>query len=152
MKLNYFKAAEQDIESLHTLKKALEHLYSKKVRLLQNIEQPGEIKSVDLSKPYIDSHYVNDTLNEVLGFAEVIQEINSTEEEIRHIETLLSELTDEQQKVLTMFYIDHLSAERIAEAINVESDKTVYNIRNKALMQYAVLSYGAKAIQATSSR
>ncbi len=151
MKLNYFKAAEQDIMSLPVLRKSLVFLDRKRQRLI-NKGAPSEIGAIDHTKPYSSSSFVNDALNEILGLSEISQEITDTEEEIQHIEAVLAELLDEQRKVLTMFYINNLPAERIAEAIFVESDKTVYNIRNKALMQYAVLSYGARAKTADGKR
>lgn len=151
MRLNYFKAAEQDISSLPTLQKSIAFLEKKRQRLVDS-GKPSEPGAIDYSKPYTDSHFVNDTLNELLSVAECSAEIEETKEEIQHIEAILGELQEEHRKVLTMFYIDKMPADKIAEKIYVESDKTVYNIRNKALAQYALLSYGARAKAADYKR
>ncbi len=151
MRLNYFKAAEQDIASLPTLKRSIEFLEKKRQHLVDS-GKPSEPGAIDYSKPYTDSHFVNDTLNELLSVAECTAEIKETKAEIQHIESILSELQKEHRKVLTMFYINKLPADKIAEAIYVESDKTVYNIRNKALAQYALLSYGVRAKTADNRR
>lgn len=142
MNLNYIKAAEQDIRSLRILKKSLEILNRKRKQLIDS-GKPADIKAIDCSKPYTDTHYANDTLNDLLCVCEVNTEIMATEKEIEHIESILAELEKEQYIVLTLFYINNLSALDIAEKIGVESEKTVYNIRNKALMKYCLLSYGA---------
>lgn len=144
MKIDYFRAAEQEIASLPLLKCSLPILKNRLERLKAS-GSPQEPAGVDFSKPYTDSHHVNDTLGELFAIVETQNEIHATEEKIREIEEILEAVPDEQRNVLKLFYIDKLPASKIAERIFVESEKTVYNIRNKGIATYSVLCYGALA-------
>lgn len=144
MNINYFKAAEADVASLPKLKRALQLLTKKRIRIIEE-GSPTDPSAIDYSKPYTDTHFVNDTLNDLLELAEMNRAIEKTERKIAEIEEILSELTKEQREVLTLFYIECFSADRIAEKIFVESEKTVYNIRNRAIAEYALLAYGVPA-------
>lgn len=144
MQLDYFKAAETTISSLPELKRSIP-LLEKRLARLTEAGMPREPSGVDFSKSYVDSHHVNDTLSELLAVAETQREINATRSEISEIEKALSEIPEEQRRVVTLFYIDKLSASEIAERIFVESEKTVYKIRNKGVANFAVLYYGALA-------
>ena len=144
MNLDYFRAAEREISNLPMLKRSVPIL-KKRLDRLMLAGAPKEPSGVDFSKPYVDSHHVNDTLEELCSIAETQRQINTTVDKINEIEEILAALPEEQKKVLTLFYIDKLSAEKIAERIFVESEKTVYNIRNKGIANYSILSYGALA-------
>ena len=142
MRINYFKAAEEEIASLPKLKKSIKILERKKKRIAEN-GTPTDPAGVDYTKPYINSTCVNETLNEILEISEITTAIEKTKQEIDEIEYILGELKSEQKMVLEMFYIDGMPAEEIAKKIFVESAKTVYNIRNRAISEYVILSYGA---------
>ena len=144
MNIDYFRAAEREISSLPLLQKSLPILQRRLDRLIA-AGAPKEPAGVDFSKPYVDSHHVNDTLGELCAIAETQAEINATKDKIREIEGILEEVPEEQRTVLRLFYINKLSAEKIAERIFVESEKTVYNIRNKGIATYSILCYGALA-------
>lgn len=144
MNIDYFKAAEREISSLPLLKKSLPILQSRLERLIAS-GAPREPAGIDLSKPYVDSNTVNDTLGELCAIAETQAEIRATKDKIQEIEEILEAIPEEQRTVLKLFYIDKLTAEKIAKRIFVESEKTVYNIRNKGIANYSVLYYGAMA-------
>lgn len=144
MSIDYFKASEAILSSLPKLKKSVGILECRLECLIQK-GAPKNPGSMDFGKPYVSSHDVNDTLGDLLAIQEVQSEIASTKAEIRVIQSALKELPEEQKKVVTLFYMDGLSAERIAERIYVESEKTVYNIRNKGVANFALLYYGASA-------
>lgn len=144
MKLDYFKAAETAIASLPDLKRSIP-LLEKRLARLTEAGMPREPSGVDFTKSYVDSHHVNDTLSELLAITETQREISTTKAEIAEIEKVLSELPEDQRRVVTLFYIDKLSAAVIAERIFVESEKTVYKLRNKGVANFAVLYYGALA-------
>jgi len=144
MNLDYFKAAERDISSLPLLKKSIGIMKSRQERLIAR-GAPREPAGIDFDKPYSDSRSVNDTLGELLALAEIGREIRDTEEEIAEIEAVLADIPKELKTVIEYFYIRGMSAEKIAEKIFVESEKTVYNLRNKGVAMFAVLYYGASA-------
>jgi len=70
MWINYFKAAEDELRSLPKLKKSIEILKRKKERIAES-GAPSEPVGVDYTKPYVNSAYVNDTLNEILEMQEI---------------------------------------------------------------------------------
>lgn len=144
MNIDYFKAAEREISSLPLLKRSLPILQKRLDRLIA-AGAPKEPGSLDFSKSYVDSHHVNESLGELCAIAETQAEINATKEKIREIEGILEEIPKEQRIVLKLFYIEKLTAEKIAERIYVESEKTVYNIRNKGIATYSILCYGVLA-------
>ena len=100
---------------------------------------------IDYSKPYADITYVNNTLNDLLELSEVTRAIAATERHIKDIKLTLAELPEEYRQVLTLFYIDNLPAEKVAEKMFIEAAKTVYNLRNRAIAQYVLLEYGVYA-------
>lgn len=143
--MNYFKAAEQVLGSVPTLKRALENLRNREQRLIEQ-GKPREPGAIDYSKPFTDSHFVSDTLNELLEFSECSRNIAETERTLAEVEGIIEQLSDEHKKVVVLWYIEKRSKEAIAEALYVESPTTVYNLRNKAVAEFALLYYGASAL------
>ena len=142
MNLNYVKAAEQDIRSLPYLKKSIATLEKRRSFILAK-----GVKDEDpnLSDPYITEKKINEDLNEKLALAEISAEIISVKSEIEMIEETLKELPDEERKVLIMFFQQGLAANKIAEKIYRESEKTVYKIRNQGIYHYCLIYYGKKS-------
>lgn len=143
--MNYFKAAEQVLASVPTLKRALENLERREQRLIES-GAPREPGAIDYSKPFTDSHYVSDTLKELLELTECSKNIAATRAEIAYIEGIIEQLSAEHKKIVVMWYIEKRSKEQIAEALFVESNTTVYNLRNKAVAEFALLYYGSSAM------
>ncbi len=146
MKLNYFKAAEEEISSLNDLKRSLEVLRKRQNRIIAE-GAPHLPVAIDYSKSYTNAAYVNNTLNELLELSETERAISATERKIQEIELILDMLSEEQRKVLTMFYIEKQPAETIAEELSYEAVKSVYNIRNRAVAAYALIACGAYSQQ-----
>lgn len=143
--MNYFKAAEQVLETVPTLERALENLRRREQRLIDS-GKPRELGAIDYSKPFIDSHYANDTLNDLLEFAECNRNITTTKAKLDEINDIIDQLTDEHKKLIILWYIEKRSKENIMQALYIESLTTVYNIRNKAVAEFALLYYGASAL------
>ena len=91
MNIDYFRAAEREISSLPLLKKSLPIMRKRLERLIE-AGAPKEPAGVDFSKPYVDSHHVNDTLGELCALVETKNEIYATEQKIREIEEKRGEL------------------------------------------------------------
>ena len=143
--MNYFKAAEQVLSSVRTLERSLRNLERRKKALIAR-GAPQEPGAIDYSKPFTDSHYVNDTLNELLEVAECSKNIAETERELAEINRDIDQLSAEYKKVVELWYIEKRSKEDIMEELYVESLTTIYNIRNKAVAEVALLYYGASAM------
>ncbi len=143
--MNYFKAAEQVLASVPTLKTALENLERREKNLLES-GAPQELGAIDYSKPFTNSHYVSDTLNELLELAECRRNIAETKKAITEIETIIGQLGDEHKKLVILWYIEKHSKEEILEEMFIESLTTIYNLRNRAVAEFALLYYGASAL------
>ena len=143
--MNYFKAAEQVLGSIPTLKRALENLQKREQRLIEQ-GKPREPGAIDYNKPFTDSHYVSDTLNELLELSECSKNISETQRKLAELENIIDQLNEEYKKVVVLWYVEKRSKEAIMEELYVESLTTVYNLRNKAVAEFALLYYGASAL------
>lgn len=143
--MNYFKAAEQVLGSIPTLKKALENLQKREQRLIEQ-GKPREPGAIDYNKPFTDSHYVSDTLNELLELSECSKNIAETQRKLAELENIIDQLNEEYKKVVVLWYVEKRSKEAIMEELYVESLTTVYNLRNKAVAEFALLYYGTSAL------
>lgn len=143
--MNYFKAAEQVLGSIPTLKKALENLQKREQRLIEQ-GKPREPGAIDYNKPFTDSHYVSDTLNELLELSECSKNIAETQRKLAEVENIIDQLNEEYKKVVVLWYVEKRSKEAIMEELYVESLTTVYNLRNRAVAEFALLYYGASAL------
>lgn len=143
--MNYFKAAEQVLGSVPMLKSALENLKKREQRLIEQ-GKPREHGAIDYSKQFTDSHFLNDTLNELLELSECSRNIAETQRTIKEIEGVIEQLSDEHKKVVVLWYIEKRSKESIAKSMYIESSTTIYNLRNKAVAEFALLYYGASAL------
>jgi len=143
--MNYFKAAEQVLASVPTLKRALENLQKREQRLIEQ-GKPREPGAIDYSKPFTDSHFVSDTLNELLELSECSRNIAETQRTLTEVEGILDQLDAEHKKVVVLWYIEKRSKEAIMEELYIESLTTVYNLRNRAVAEFALLYYGASAM------
>lgn len=143
--MNYFKAAEQVLSSVPTLKRALENLERRKERLIES-GAPRGVGAIDYTKPFADSHSANDTLNELLELAECTRNIAETQRQLDYIDSVIKQLSDDYKKIVEMWYVEKRSKESIAEALYIESLTTVYNLRNRAVAEFALLYYGASAL------
>lgn len=143
--MNYFKAAEQVLGSIPTLKKALENLQKREQRLIEQ-GKPREPGAIDYNKPFTDSHYVSDTLNELLELSECSKNIAETQRKLAELENIIDQLNEEYKKVVVLWYVEKRSKEAIMEELYVESLTTVYNLRNRAVAEFALLYYGASAL------
>lgn len=143
--MNYFKAAEQVLSSVPTLKRALENLERRKERLIES-GAPREPGAIDYSKPFTDARYVSDTLNELLELSECTRNIAETQRELNYIDGIIAQLSEEYKKIIVLWYIEKRSKESIMEALYIESLTTVYNLRNRAVAEFALLYYGASAL------
>ncbi|HAN20412.1 MAG: hypothetical protein A2Y15_08650 [Clostridiales bacterium GWF2_36_10] len=143
--MNYFKAAEQDLSSIPVLKRSLENLKKRKERLL-NSGCPSENVIIDYTKPYVDSSFVNETLNDLIQLSQVNKEIANTEAKIAEFDDVINQLDKEHKTIITMWYIEKQSKEAIADKMHFQKRDSIYSLRNKAVAQYALLYYGANAL------
>lgn len=143
--INYFTEAEKTLRARGYLDAALANLERRKDRIIRR-GGPSEYTAPDFSKPYASTSSINDALSDCLELAEVMREIKETEEERDEIDRVLKQLADDDREIVTLWYIERKSKEEIAEAVNYASATSVYDLRNKAVAQFALLFFGAGAL------
>ena len=138
--INYFEAAEKTLRARGLLETALGNLERKKERILR-YGAPS-----DMSKPYTGAKSVNDALADCLELAEVMREIQVTRDKVEEIDDVLAQMDEADARILRLWYIERKSKEEIAEAVCYASPTSIYDQRNKALVRFALLYFGAGAM------
>ena len=96
-----------------------------------------------MSKPYTGAKSVNDALADCLELAEVMREIQVTRDKVEEIDDVLAQMDEADARILRLWYIERKSKEEIAEAVCYASPTSIYDQRNKALVRFALLYFGA---------
>lgn len=143
--MNYFKAAEELLSSVPEMEWGLKNLIQREKRLLDQ-GKPREPGSMNFDKPFTSVKYVVDTLGEVLAVSQVAKNIENTRTDIAEIKNVLGQLSSEQQKILTLWYIEKRSKEAIMEILHISSIASLYNLRNRAVAVFALHYYGSSAL------
>lgn len=143
--INYFAAAEDTLRARGSLEAALKNLERRQERIIQH-GGPTGYSSPDFSKPYASTSAVNDALTDCVELAEVAREIRVTKAKIQEIDDVLAQLTKEEREIIRLWYIERKSKDEIAQAVNYTSIPSIYDLRNKAVAQFAVLYFGAGAL------
>ena len=102
--------------------------------------------AIDYAKPFADVTSINDTLSEMLALTEVQRNRHKTESQIAEIKRILAQMEAEHQALIRMWYVERMPKESIMQSMCIESLKTVYNLRNRAVAQFALLYFGAPAL------
>ena len=143
--INYFAEAEKTLRARGYLDSALSNLERRRDRIIAR-SGPSEYPSPDFSKPYASTSSINDALADCLELAEVMREIAATTEERDEIDRVLEQLEKDDREIVTLWYIERKSKEEIAAAVNYASATSVYDLRNKAVAEFALRFFGAGAL------
>lgn len=143
--MNYFKAAEQVLLSVRTLEQSTGNLERREKRLIDS-GAPRGVGKTEIKQTFTATRYVNETLNEALELTECSRNLRKTREKIAEIKSVIEQLEPEHRELVKMWYLERQSKERIMEAMHIDSLTTVYNIRNKAVGEFALLYYGSESL------
>ena len=143
--MNYFKAAEQVLESISYLEQGLENLERRKQRLMMQ-GKPRNIETPDYDRPFVDTRYVNNTLTEALSLNECSYCISKTNSELEEIRAIIDQLPDELRRLVYLWYVEKKPKEEIMQSMDIYSNSTIYAKRNKAVAVFALLYYGSPAL------
>ena len=146
--MNYFKEAEHVLSSRKNLDRSLLNLYRRKERLIDSGTPKGRT-GLDPAKPYVTGGAVNDTMMDCLDLVEVNKEIKVTEVKIKEIDDVIGQLSDDGKTVLSLWYIESITKDEMCEKLHYASRKTLYDRRNRAIGEFAILYFGALGIDAS---
>ena len=145
--INYFAEAEKTLRARGYLESALGNLTRRRERIISE-SAPSGYPSPDFSKPYASTSAVNDALSACVELAEVEREVALTKKTIAEVDTVLGQLEEADARLLRLWYIERKSKDEIAEEVVYTSTSTIYDLRNKAVAQFALLYFGAGALAA----
>ena len=143
--MNYFKAAEQVLESISYLEQGLENLERRKQRLMMQ-GKPRDIEAPNFDRPFVDTRYVNNTLTEALSLNECSYCISKTNSDLEEIRAIIDQLPDELRRLVYLWYVEKKPKEEIMQSMDIYSNSTIYAKRNKAVAVFALLYYGSPAL------
>ena len=134
--MNYFKSAEQLLGSIPALNAAIENINGRASHIAKASTKPkySNVKSIE--------QYLECGLEEI----ELKRCLQRTKNLISDIERVLSQLDDEEQEILRLWYVDKKPKEQILAAMHIESLSTLYSLRNKAVANFALRYYGAPTL------
>lgn len=136
--IDYFKESEKLLTELPMLKASVENLQKRKISLSGIAAEPPQ----RLNK----THRAELTKSEEiwLDYRQTEKQIGYTRIIIEHIEQTLQQLEAEERTVLTFWYVDHVSKEKMLQELHYESLTTLYNIKNRAVRRFTLLYYGGR--------
>lgn len=143
--INYFAEAEKTLRARGYLESALGNLTRRRERIISE-SAPSGYPSPDFSKPYASTSAVNDALSACVELAEVEREVALTKKTIAEVDTVLGQLEEADARLLRLWYIERKSKDEIAKEVVYTSASTIYDLRNKAVAQFALLYFGAGAL------
>ena len=134
--MDYFKKAEEKLYSVATLRHRLknyETAYDREIRR----SGPSGIAPIDLSKPVVKSSRAEDNFDSADKIAYYWTKIVQTREEINDITSIAEQLPTELYNVIRLWYFEKKPKEKIMAAIYINSPKTLYAKRRKAVKMFA---------------
>lgn len=136
------------LSSRKNLEQSLLNLHHRKERLIDS-GVPPKLNGLDPAKPYVTGGAVNDTMKDCLDLIEINKEIKVTEAKIKEIDSVIGQLSNDGKKVISFWYIDGITKDEICEKLHYASRKSLYDSRNRAIGEFAILYFGALGLDAS---
>lgn len=154
--MNYIKEAENILINNRKLNDSLKNLNNRKKYLIFK-SQPKEIGGIDYSKLAIQKHnYSDDTLSQICEITQIDEQIKETEAELKIVNDIIEQIKSEDEtleKFIKLKYIerpkDNLRVISRELGYSEDSNHTIYDIKNKALREFAIRYFGSKVIKYT---
>lgn len=154
--MNYIKESEEILKNHRKLNTSLNNLYHRRDKIVKS-GFPRELMGNSYEKPNIQhTAYSDSTINEVCEIMEINAQIEETKEEMQLVNDILEQIRVEDdvlEKFIRLKYITDYkrSMREIASKLNYSenSNHTIYDIRNRALKEFAILYFGVRGIKTT---
>lgn len=143
--MNYFKEAENVLRHRKKLNKSLENLKHRRARLLGS-GLPRGVGGMDYASPSVDGGMVSNTMQDCLELVQTQKDISGTEAKIKEVDDVLKQLSDDDRKILMMWYVEDKHKDEICLEFHYANRQSVYDRKNKAVIEFAVLYFGAGAM------
>ncbi len=155
--MNYIKEAEDILINHRKLNDSINNLNARK-NYIANQGKPKELGGIDYSKPRIQrQNYSNNTITQMCEIMQINERIKETEAELVIVNNILKQIDKEDEtlgKFIQLKYIEgqkKKSMRKIAAELGYSEDSndTIYNIKNKALREFAIRYFGSIARKST---
>lgn len=150
--MNCIREAENYLRYYRELHQSVEHA-EYMISKLVNQTAPNDLSAVSMDVTGIRAGKPYNTLNQMYQL-QMWQEIkDSTLVEIAKIDSVLDAISQNSgceiyKKLLYMWYVEKKVKEEIAEELGYSHKQSVYEIRNKAIIKFAVALFGIVALEA----
>lgn len=154
--MNYIKESEEILKNHRKLNTSLNNLYIRRNKIIKS-GFPRELMDTSYDKPDVQHmNYSESTINEICEVMEINAQINETKEEMQLVDDILEQIKKEDEileKFIKLKYITEYkkSMREIVKKLNYSenSNHTIYDIKKKALKEFAVLYFGVRGIKNT---
>lgn len=145
--MDYIKEAENYLKHYASLRKSVSHARYMVHKLMMK-SCPGEVSAVNNDITGVSAQHPVNTLQEMYELQQWQKVITDNEHEITHITDILESLEDKEKIILEMWYIDKIQVIDIAVKFEFEERRSAYNLKNKALKDFAIKLFGINALKA----
>lgn len=145
--MDYVKEAENYLRHYASLKKSVSHAKFM-IDQLAFRACPGEVSAVTNDITGVSAQHPVNTLQEMYELQKWKSVCEDSAGEIAHIEELLNGMDEKERKVLELWFLERMSISEIAADLRYEERRSVYNLKNKALKDFAVALFGIHALRA----
>lgn len=154
--MNYIKEAEDILKNHRKLNDSIKNLNARKNNIIFK-GTPRELGSVDYSKPGIQKqNYSDDAIMQMCEIVQINNQIKETEAEVEIVNNIFKQIKKEDEileKFLKLKYIEEPknNLREISKKLGYSEDSnhTIYDIKNKALREFAIRYFGIIAIKFT---
>ena len=155
--MNYIKEAEDILINYRKLNDSIKNLNERK-KYIASQSKPKELGSIDYSKPGIQKqNYSNNTITQMCEIIQINEQIKETEAELKIVKDILGQIKNEDKTLEQFIQLKYIegqkkkSMRKIAAELGYSEDSndTIYNIKNKALREFAIRYFGSRARRAT---
>lgn len=154
--MNYIKESEEILKNYRKLSTSLNYLQKRKMKVIKK-GFPKDAGGIQYDKPAIQHQdYSESTINQMCELMEINAQIEETQKEMELVSGILKEIKKDDEllhKFIELKYITDYkkSMKEIARLLNYSenSNRTIYDIKNRAIKEFSILYFGVKGIKYT---
>ena len=145
--MDYIKEAENYLKHYASLRKSVSHARYMIDKLMMK-SCPGEVSAVNNDITGVSAQHPVNTLQEMYELQQWQKIVTDNEHEIKHISDTLESLEDKEKLILEMWYVNKMQAIDIMNEFEYDERRSVYNLKSKALKNFAINLFGIKVFNA----
>ena len=81
-----------------------------------------------------------------MELTECSRNIAETQRKLAEIKGIIDQLKDEYKKLVVLWYLEKKPKEAVMEELYIQSLSTVYDLRNRAVAEFALLYFGGSTL------